>query len=59
LFDNFLKKKKYFFYVEGGSQLLQHIFWNKFHIRCAYFTPYCTWSPNYSVLVLSLIDLSF
>jgi hypothetical protein len=24
---------------------------HKFHIRCAYFTPNCTWSPNYSVLV--------
>jgi hypothetical protein len=35
----------------GGSQLLQQILWDKFHIRCAYFTPYCTWSPNYSVLV--------
>jgi hypothetical protein len=23
----------------------------KFHIRCAYFTPNCTWSLNYSVLV--------
>jgi hypothetical protein len=26
----------------------------KFHIRCAYFTPNRTWSPNYSVLVFSL-----
>jgi hypothetical protein len=39
-------------YFDGGSQLPQQIFWNKFHIRCAYFTPNCTWSLNYSVLVL-------
>jgi hypothetical protein len=31
--------------------LRQQILWNKFHIRCAYFTPNCTWSLNYSVLV--------
>jgi hypothetical protein len=31
--------------------LPQQILWNKFHIRCAYFTSNCTWSPNYSVLV--------
>jgi hypothetical protein len=31
--------------------LPQQILWNKFHIRCAYFTPNCTWSLNYSVLV--------
>jgi hypothetical protein len=30
------------------------ILWNKFHIRCAYFSPNCTWSLNYSVLVLLL-----
>jgi hypothetical protein len=42
-----------FFYFVGGSQFLQQILWNKFQIRCAYFTPNCTWSPNYSVLVLS------
>jgi hypothetical protein len=39
----------YYFYFDGGSQLLQQILWNKFHIRCAYFTPNCTWSPNDSV----------
>jgi hypothetical protein len=39
-------------YFDGGSQLPQQILMNKFHIRCAYFTPNCTWSPNYSVLVL-------
>jgi hypothetical protein len=38
-------------YFDGGSQLPQQILWNKFHIRCAYFTPNCTWSLNYSVLV--------
>jgi hypothetical protein len=38
-------------YFDGGSQLPQQILWNTFHIRCAYFTPNCTWSPNYSVLV--------
>jgi hypothetical protein len=32
--------------------LPQQILWNKFHIRCAYFTPNCTWSLNYSVLVM-------
>jgi hypothetical protein len=32
--------------------LPQQILWNKFHIRCAYFSPNCTWSLNYSVLVL-------
>jgi hypothetical protein len=32
--------------------LPQQILWNKFHIRCAYFTPNCTWSLNYSVLVI-------
>jgi hypothetical protein len=31
--------------------LPQQILWNKFHIRCAYFSPSCTWSLNYSVLV--------
>jgi hypothetical protein len=41
-------------YFDGGSQLPQQILWNKFHIRCAYFTPNCTWSPNYSVLVYFL-----
>jgi hypothetical protein len=41
----------FFFFFFGGSQLLQQILWNKFHIRCAYFTPNCTWSPNYSVIV--------
>jgi hypothetical protein len=41
-------------YFDGGSQLLQQILWNKFHIRCAFFTPNCTWSLNYSVLVFSL-----
>jgi hypothetical protein len=45
-----------FFYFYGCSQLPQQILWNKFHIRCAYFTPNCTWSPNYSVLVLILFD---
>jgi hypothetical protein len=40
-----------FLYFDGGSQLPQQILWSKFHIRCAYFTPNCTWSPNYSVLV--------
>jgi hypothetical protein len=40
-----------YYYHDGGSQLPQQILWNKFHIRCAYFTPNCTWSPNYSVLV--------
>jgi hypothetical protein len=39
------------FYFDGGSQLPQQILWNKFHIRCAYFSSNCTWSPNYSVLV--------
>jgi hypothetical protein len=34
--------------------LPQQILWNKFHIRCAYFTPNCTWSLNYSVLVLKM-----
>jgi uncharacterized protein YybS (DUF2232 family) len=43
-----------FFYFDGGSQLPQQILWNKFHIRCAYFSPSCTWSLNYSVLVFSL-----
>jgi hypothetical protein len=38
-------------YFDGGSQLPQQILWKKFHIRCAYFTPNCTWSLNYSVLV--------
>jgi hypothetical protein len=38
-------------YFDGGSQLPQQILWNKFHIRCAYSTPNCTWSLNYSVLV--------
>jgi hypothetical protein len=33
--------------------LPQQILWNKCHIRCAYFTPNCTWSPNYLVLVLN------
>jgi hypothetical protein len=41
----------FFIYFDGGSQLPQQILWNKFHIRCAYFTPNCTWSLNYSVLV--------
>jgi hypothetical protein len=36
--------------------LPQQIFWNKFHIRCAYFTPNCTWSLNYSVLVFKEED---
>jgi hypothetical protein len=40
-----------FLYFDSGSQLPQQILWNKFHIRCAYFTPNCTWSLNYSVLV--------
>jgi hypothetical protein len=40
-----------FFYFDGGSQLPQQILWKKFHIRCAYFSPNCTWSLNYSVLV--------
>jgi hypothetical protein len=35
----------------------QQILWNKFYIRRAYFTPNCTWSPNYSVLVYSLLSL--
>jgi hypothetical protein len=38
--------------------LPQQILWNKFHIRCAYFTPNCTWSLNYSVLVKSEQALS-
>jgi hypothetical protein len=42
-------------YFDGGSQLPQQILWNKFHIRCAYFTPNCTWSLNYSVLVSSYV----
>jgi hypothetical protein len=42
-------------YFDGGSKLPQQILWNKFHIRCAYFTPNCTWSLNYSVLVKSVI----
>jgi hypothetical protein len=46
-----------FFYFDGGSQLPQKILWNKFHIRCASFTPNCTWSPNYSVLVLFALKL--
>jgi hypothetical protein len=46
----------YFFCFDGGSQLPQQILWNKFHIRCAYFTPNCTWSPNYSVLVFQLFS---
>jgi hypothetical protein len=45
-----------FFYC--ASQFRQQILWNKFYICCAYFTPYCTWSPNYSVLVFfSLTDI--
>jgi hypothetical protein len=47
-FDNFWQL---FLYFDGCSQLPQQILWNKFHIRCAYFTPNCTWSLNYSVLV--------
>jgi hypothetical protein len=43
-------------YFDVGSQLPQQILWNKFHIRCAYFTPNCTWSLNYSVLV-ALVNL--
>jgi hypothetical protein len=35
--------------------LPQQILWNKFHIRCAYFTPNCTWSLNYSVLVCPIL----
>jgi hypothetical protein len=38
-------------FFDCSSQFRQQILWNKFYIRCAYFTPYCTWSPNYSVLV--------
>jgi hypothetical protein len=34
------------------NKLPQQILRNKFHIRCAYFTPNCTWSLNYSVLVI-------
>jgi hypothetical protein len=37
--------------------LWQQIFWNTFYIRCAYVTPNCTWSLNYSVLVLFLEKL--
>jgi hypothetical protein len=48
LFDNFLTT---FFYFDCASQLWQQILWNKYYIRCAYFTPNCTWSLNYSVLV--------
>jgi hypothetical protein len=40
-----------FLFFDGGSQLQQQILWNKFNIHCAYFTPNCTWSLNYSVLV--------
>jgi hypothetical protein len=36
--------------------LPQQILWKTFHIRCAYFTPNCTWSLNYSVLVYSCGD---
>jgi hypothetical protein len=43
-----------FFHFDCASQLWQQIFWNTFYIRCAYFTPNCTWSLNYSVLVLFL-----
>jgi hypothetical protein len=39
--------------------LPQQILWNKFHIRCAYFTPNCTWSLNYSVLVYFLHRSNF
>jgi hypothetical protein len=46
LFDNFLTT----------WQLPQQILWNKFHIRCAYFTPNCSWSLNYSVLVSSYFE---
>jgi hypothetical protein len=45
-------------FFEGASQLWQQILGRKFHIRCAFFTPYCTWSPNYSVLVFYLSILS-
>jgi hypothetical protein len=54
LFDNFLKlhfSLTNFYYFDCASQLWQQILCNKFHISCAYFTPNCTWSPNYSVLV--------
>jgi hypothetical protein len=39
------------FFFCGVSQLWKQILGIKFHIRCAYFTPKRTWSPNYSVLV--------
>jgi hypothetical protein len=29
----------FFYYFDGGGQLPQQILWNKFHIRCAFFTP--------------------
>jgi hypothetical protein len=47
---------QFLFYFDCASQLWQQILWNKFYKRCAYFTPNCTWSPKYSVLVLILID---
>jgi hypothetical protein len=43
-------------YFDGGSKLPQQILWNKFHIRCAYFTPNCTWSLNYSDRDLSFFS---
>jgi hypothetical protein len=51
IFDNI---DNFFDFFYAGSQLWQQILWNKFNIRCAYFTPNCTWSPNYSVLVRNL-----
>jgi hypothetical protein len=38
--------------VDGGSQLLPQILWDKLQFRCAYFTLNRTWSPNHSVLVI-------
>jgi hypothetical protein len=37
---------------DGGSQLLQQLFWDKLQFRCAYFIPNRTWSPMWSGLVL-------
>jgi hypothetical protein len=46
-------------FFDCASELWQQILWNKFGICCAYFTPNCTWSPNYSVLVLKSFDYFF
>jgi hypothetical protein len=56
-FLSFLTTFLIFFYC--ASQFRQQILWNTFYIRCAYFTPSCTWSPNYSVLVVLCIPQIF